>query len=78
MQFSRYTNIEKKTGRKITVNGTLVDEREPSYDASTDETSPGNWIPMQCATNVTFKHASPVIGLIKQGTQLEKDLWQQI
>ena len=78
MQFARYTNMEKKTGRRIRVNGEVIDETVPSYDPSTDLTSPANWIPMECMSNVTYKHDAQLVAMIKKGTQLEKDLWQQI
>lgn len=68
MQFADYTNIEKKTGRKIMVNGTVTDEKVPSYDVASDQTGPGFWIPMQCDTNVTYKYKSPLIALVKRGT----------
>lgn len=69
MQFAGYTNIEKKNAEG---------EWVPSYDPTTDLTGPGSYMPMQCFTGVPNKYKSPVIALIKQGTQLETDLYSQI
>ena len=68
MRFANYTNYDKKTGRKIMVYGTETDERVSAYDPSTDKLGPGFWLPMQCGSNVTYKYASPLIGLVKRGT----------
>jgi len=66
MKFAAYTNIERRTGRKIRVNGKKVSEKEKGYDPATDLTGPASYIPMQCFSNVTYKYASPLFGLIKQ------------
>lgn len=68
MQFARYTNLDKKTGRQIVVNGTTVDEMVRSYDPSMDTTGPSQWIPFQCYTNVTYKYKSSLIATVKHGT----------
>ena len=69
MVFADYTNSEKRTGRKIRLtNGTVIDEKVPTYDPEMDQTGPGFWIPMQCMTNVTYKYESTVIGLVRRGT----------
>lgn len=68
MQFARYTNIEKKTGRKIVVDGEIIDEKVRSYDPGTDMTSPAAWVPMQCMTNVTHKYQSKLIAKVNRGT----------
>ena len=78
MQFARYTNLDKKTGRQILVNGTVVDETVRSYDPSMDPLGPSNWMSFQCYTNVTYKYKSPLIATVKHGTQLEHDLLTQV
>ena len=78
MQFANYTNMSRKTGRKIIVNGTRVDERVRSYDPATDQFAPSNFIPQECFTNVTYKYGSPIIANIKKDNQLTKDLVGQL
>ena len=36
MQFANYTNMSRKTGRKVIVDGERVDEKVRSYDPATD------------------------------------------
>jgi len=78
MVFNNYTNIERKTNFTTLANGTKVWTKVPSYSPPIDLTGPGNWIPMQCYSNVTYKYASPLIALVEHGTTLEKDLMNQI
>ena len=66
MQFAGYTNIEKENP-----DGEWV----PSYDPLTDFNGPGSLMPTQCFSGDPNKYASPVIALVKQGTELESDLY---
>ena len=73
-QFAKYTNTNRTIGKDEDGNNIKV----PSYQPGLDLVGPSNWLPQQCYTSVDYKYASPVIGYIKNGNQLEEDLLKQI
>lgn len=65
MQFNNYTNT-----KRTLANGTSV----PSYLPPFDTVGPNTYVPLQCISSVDYKYSSTVIGIIKNGNQLEEDL----
>ena len=77
MKFSRYTNTDRGDGTFSIDPETKkkVENKERYYSPALDTLGPANWIPLQCYSSVDFKYTSSVIGIIKNGNQLEEDLW---
>ena len=72
--FADYGNTKRVIGKDDRGNSI----KTPSYSPGLDTYGPSNWLPMQCYSSVDYKYASTVIGIIKNGNQLEEDLLSQI